>query len=1175
MTGPGGPEVGRVSVRVVPDTSGFDDALRKKLNAIEKTEELKIPVKFDVDQTQLEEELQKIRVHAIGVPVEPDFTGFTTELNNRLRAIKPTTVKVPAEPNLVGFATKLNDRIRAIRPTTIRVPAEPNLTGFSTELNARLRALSPTPVKVGARPDLTGFRTALRAQLATVNTPVRVPIELRGLAEIAKFRAALDAIASKDIAISVNLKGVLQATAQLEYLFSLVSLLDGKRINMTVDVDGLAAAVTQLGGLRVIANDAGRQLGGAGKTASREFGKLNGTISNILGGLVQVVALAPVIVVAGAGIAAAWGAASTAIAAIPGLIAGAAAVIGTVVVGMDGIKKAAKTIKPEFDKLKKSVSDTFERGMIPVFKQLATTFPTLTTGMNRVATAITGIAARLVDMVASQAGLTRIRSIFDGVADALDKMAPGVAALVDSFLILGSQSVIFDTLASAVNTFGQEFRSSVIDLIESGTLDRAMVGLRGSLEALSRGFVSLVNNGIKLFASAAPGVNQFLNSLTAFFNRFNWDSLGASVGRVFSGLAESLDGVDDQTIKDIEQAFSDLGDTFKDPEFQKNLDNIIRGLPGAIRQLGELSKAFAEVGSTISGVIQKLDELDQKVQPVIQGFYESADKLRRLLAGGLGLDQEDPLGLKAFEDNFSLDLVIVGIELGFNRITALFNTGMGVIAGIWNRGWGLLSGAVGLSWAQITGVVGLGWAQIQAQFTLGMAAIQTAWDLGWASLTTAVQLAWTLIPTYVQLGLATVTTTLTTGLGLIKTAWDLAWLQFGTTVQIAMALIPTYVQIGITAIQTAMTTGLALIKVGWDLAWLQLGTTVQIAMALIPTYIQTGMTLSQTAVATGMTLIQTAVSTGWAQVQTLTSIAWAQVQSIISLAWGVITGDTQTGATNTQSAVDTAWSQITAITSTAWETIKTTIATACAEFVTSVQTAASDVVTEMSALPGKITGALGNLGSLLVAAGRSLIDGLLSGIKAGVDAMLSYVSGIAARIAAVKGPRQVDRTILQPAGQWLMQGLEDGLRDGMAIVRRLVARFTGEFGTLTFDAPELANMQQFVNAGQAIGDALTQGLLAQRAAIIAAARDITDQVSAQFENVDAGAVNTALDDVNARLHSGANRSTAELNTALAGKTTTAGKAVEIVQNFNVPSAEQASDKALHGMRRLSAMGMFA
>src|SRR5690606_24218506 len=32
--------------------------------------------------------------------------------------------------------------------------------------------------------------------------------------------------------------------------------------------------------------------------------------------------------------------------------------------------------------------------------------------------------------------------------------------------------------------------------------------------------------------------------------------------------------------------------------------------------------------------------------------------------------------------------------------------------------------------------------------------------------------------------------------------------------------------------------------------------------------------------------------------------------------------------------------------------------------------------------------------------------------------------------------------------------------------------------------------------------------------------------------------------------------------------------VVITQNFNVPSAERASDKALHGMRRLEAFGLF-
>lgn len=88
------------------------------------------------------------------------------------------------------------------------------------------------------------------------------------------------------------------------------------------------------------------------------------------------------------------------------------------------------------------------------------------------------------------------------------------------------------------------------------------------------------------------------------------------------------------------------------------------------------------------------------------------------------------------------------------------------------------------------------------------------------------------------------------------------------------------------------------------------------------------------------------------------------------------------------------------------------------------------VVSYAASIPGKIVSALGSLGGLLVAAGKAAMDGLLSGIKAGAEAVYNFVSGIAGKIAALKGPLPYDRRVLTPNGMALMQGLQDGLEGG-------------------------------------------------------------------------------------------------------------------------------------------------
>lgn len=114
------------------------------------------------------------------------------------------------------------------------------------------------------------------------------------------------------------------------------------------------------------------------------------------------------------------------------------------------------------------------------------------------------------------------------------------------------------------------------------------------------------------------------------------------------------------------------------------------------------------------------------------------------------------------------------------------------------------------------------------------------------------------------------------------------------------------------------------------------------------------------------------------------------------------------------------------------------------EFGTTVVTKSAEVIATIAALPGKIAGLAGSFGGALVGAGKALMDGLLSGIKAGLASVLSFAAGIAAKIAAVKGPISHDKTVLTPNGQALMQGLQDGIEGGFQGVLDRARLLAGE-----------------------------------------------------------------------------------------------------------------------------------
>ena len=87
----------------------------------------------------------------------------------------------------------------------------------------------------------------------------------------------------------------------------------------------------------------------------------------------------------------------------------------------------------------------------------------------------------------------------------------------------------------------------------------------------------------------------------------------------------------------------------------------------------------------------------------------------------------------------------------------------------------------------------------------------------------------------------------------------------------------------------------------------------------------------------------------------------------------------------------------------------------------------AEVVKWFAGLPRRILSALGNLGRLLVGAGRSVINGFLSGLKGAWGRVTGFVGGIAGWIKSHKGPIEYDRRLLIPNGMAIMAGLGEGL----------------------------------------------------------------------------------------------------------------------------------------------------
>lgn len=95
------------------------------------------------------------------------------------------------------------------------------------------------------------------------------------------------------------------------------------------------------------------------------------------------------------------------------------------------------------------------------------------------------------------------------------------------------------------------------------------------------------------------------------------------------------------------------------------------------------------------------------------------------------------------------------------------------------------------------------------------------------------------------------------------------------------------------------------------------------------------------------------------------------------------------------------------------------------------------------ALPGKIKGAVGDLGSTLWNAGVDLIKGFIGGIGSMFGAVKSKLGSLTHSLTSWKGPPATDRMILHHAGVLIMEGLVNGIGSGFVKVKTALEKVTG------------------------------------------------------------------------------------------------------------------------------------
>lgn len=243
---------------------------------------------------------------------------------------------------------------------------------------------------------------------------------------------------------------------------------------------------------------------------------------------------------------------------------------------------------------------------------------------------------------------------------------------------------------------------------------------------------------------------------------------------------------------------------------------------------------------------------------------------------------------------------------------------------------------------------------------------------------------------------------------------------------------------------------------------------IDAALQLILTAFQTVFPIIQTITTSAFTVIQTVISTVMSVISSIITAVLAAIngdwntvfsslQHIAETIFNAVKTVIETKINAAKSIIQTCLNTIKSLWDSAFNSLKSVVTSAMENAKTAVSNGIDSIVNWFRGLGGKIKGALGNLGGLLVSAGSSIINGFLSGIKQKFEEVKSFVGGIGSWIQAHKGPKEYDLKLLIPNGGWIMESLATGLEKALPTVKDALDSVADsiqgyDFGSATVEA---------------------------------------------------------------------------------------------------------------------------
>ena len=893
--GPGAShQVGKVSVRVVPDTSRFRQELAAQLKKIEQSLRVEIPTELNTAaaRAQMQQLKRQLSGQSVTLGVRLDQRGGLARLRRDFEGFRgPLTILArPLEWVAAGLARMSRASYSAaagvVRVRRAVVGATADLARMSaTAARLGVRVLRDVLRLENLEAAWKGIQRGASAAAGAIRKIPELPALARDLAlsqlqaarlagvRFAGFVRSLGQAKTYTDALYNGMQRVARFTVRVADGFARLRSFKFSDLQTTF----VRLGTTLLGAGRRVAQF-GRNLFDLGRTAARGLGRVLDTGIEGVGRAVSAVFTA---MSSGAMLAAnalrsvtttgllafavlsllapVVGLVAGVLAGLPSLVLGFAAALGAIALGMDGIKAAFNnSLRPAFDQLRESLSANFEQGLTPVFQQLNQLMPTLESGLLKVSNGLISLMQGFTNVVTSARGMEQIDTILQRTGQFLADLRPMVEDGTRAFLNLAEAGAKqFGLLSGVLNNFAREFREMTERVISSGVFDSAMQGLAQVTGSLLSGFTKIFESGLGALADLGEPMSRLVDTLTDAF---------VAAMPVFTAFSSVIADVFSTALAALTPVFKAIGPPLQ--EFARTLGNVV---VRAIEKLEPvLTPLIQQLGTFLVNALRTLTPL---IQPLVQFFSQLASIFGQFLLSAL------------------------------QQIQPLF---------------GML-----------------------VQFALDLfAALQP----------------------------------------LLPALLELAQAIFAAMLEVLQQLMPHLLRMAQEALPLILEAVVALTPALVDI----IGRFAEMAGWL-------GDLISKVVdyLAPAFQFLLDVVREVWPQIQGVVEGALQIIQGIIDVVMGIITGDWER-----------AWNGLKRIFEGAWKAIKE-----------AVSGAISGLVSLVGEIPGKLLNALGNLGEVFYQAGKSIIEGLINGIRAMFDRAVQTVRDLIGRIRqylpfspAKKGP---------------------------------------------------------------------------------------------------------------------------------------------------------------------------